>query len=185
MTSPPSVKRPLLLGHRGARRYAPENTLAAFELALEHGCDGFELDVRLTADSQPLICHDPKLFGLTVEENAFELVRARAALKGASLCRLPDVLSRLANRAFLDIELKVPGLEEITIAALRQTPPQRGYFVSSNVPEVLARLPEKVRSAYERFQLCPGCGRIYWEGTHYERLRRLLEVSAQPDAQDH
>jgi len=48
--------------------------------------------------------------------------------------------------------------------------------------EVLARLPEKVRGAYERFQLCPGCGRVYWEGTHYARLRRLLDLTAQPDA---
>ena len=32
--------------------------------------------------------------------------------------------------------------------------------------EVLARLPQKVRAAYERFQLCPGCGRIYWKGDH-------------------
>jgi len=50
--------------------------------------------------------------------------------------------------------------------------------------EVLARLPEKVRAAYERFQLCPGCGRIYWEGTHYARLRRLLEPAAAPAASD-
>ena len=48
--------------------------------------------------------------------------------------------------------------------------------------EVLARLPPKVRAAYDRFQLCPGCGRIYWEGTHYARLRRLLDLAAQPDA---
>ena len=48
--------------------------------------------------------------------------------------------------------------------------------------EVLGRLPEKVRAAYERFQLCPGCGRIYWEGTHYARLRRLLDPGPQPDA---
>lgn len=48
--------------------------------------------------------------------------------------------------------------------------------------EVLARLPAKVRGAYERFQLCPGCGRIYWEGTHYARLRRLLDRARQPDA---
>ena len=50
--------------------------------------------------------------------------------------------------------------------------------------EVLERLPEKVRGAYERFQLCPGCGRIYWEGTHYARLRRLLDLTAQPAAGD-
>ena len=44
--------------------------------------------------------------------------------------------------------------------------------------QVLARLPEKVRGAYERFQHCPGCGRIYWKGTHYARLRRLLDLAA-------
>ncbi len=49
--------------------------------------------------------------------------------------------------------------------------------------EVLERLPEKVRGVYERFQLCPGCGRIYWEGTHYARLKRLLDLAAHPDAQ--
>ena len=48
--------------------------------------------------------------------------------------------------------------------------------------QVLAPLPEKVRAAYERFQLCPGCGRIYWEGSHYARLRRLLDPIAQSDA---
>ena len=48
--------------------------------------------------------------------------------------------------------------------------------------EVLARLPQKVRAAHERFQLCPGCDRIYWEGTHYARLQRLLDPAARPDA---
>ena len=42
---------PLLLGHRGAvcSLGVPENTFASFDLALEHGCGGFEFDVRLTA----------------------------------------------------------------------------------------------------------------------------------------
>ncbi len=44
--------------------------------------------------------------------------------------------------------------------------------------EVLERLPQKVRAAYDRFQLCRGCGRIYWTGTHYIRLRRLLDLAA-------
>lgn len=57
-------------------------------------------------------------------------------------------------------------------AALREVPKA----------EVLARLLSIVRAAYDRFQLCPGCGRVYWEGTHYARLRRLLEQAAQPDA---
>lgn len=40
--------------------------------------------------------------------------------------------------------------------------------------EVAARLPDKVREYYDRFRRCPGCDRIYWQGTHYERLRRML-----------
>ncbi len=58
-----TAARPLLLGHRGARRAAPENTLEAFDLALAHGCDGFEFDVRMTRDGRCVICHDPRLRG--------------------------------------------------------------------------------------------------------------------------
>jgi glycerophosphoryl diester phosphodiesterase len=39
--------RPLIMAHRGARRRAPENTMAAFRLAAEMGADGIELDVQL------------------------------------------------------------------------------------------------------------------------------------------
>lgn len=40
---------------------------------------------------------------------------------------------------------------------------------------VLARLPEKVQGLYERFRRCPGCERVYWEGTHFERMKGVLE----------
>ena len=40
---------------------------------------------------------------------------------------------------------------------------------------VLDRLPEMVRDAYDRFKRCPGCGRVYWEGTHFERMRAVME----------
>jgi glycerophosphoryl diester phosphodiesterase len=49
---------PLILGHRGASAYAPENTLAAFRLALEQGADGFELDVALSRDEVVVVIHD-------------------------------------------------------------------------------------------------------------------------------
>jgi glycerophosphoryl diester phosphodiesterase len=54
-------RTPLVLGHRGAAADAPENTLAAFELALEQGADGIELDVTLTADGAPVVIHDDTL----------------------------------------------------------------------------------------------------------------------------
>jgi glycerophosphoryl diester phosphodiesterase len=54
-------RTPLVFGHRGASAYAPENTLAAFRLALAQGADGLELDVCLSADGVPVVIHDDTL----------------------------------------------------------------------------------------------------------------------------
>ena len=40
---------------------------------------------------------------------------------------------------------------------------------------VIDRVPEKVRSLYDRFRRCPGCERVYWEGTHFDRMKRFIE----------
>lgn len=50
--------RPLVMGHRGAMGYAPENTMASFELARKMGVDAIELDVHLSADGQLVVIHD-------------------------------------------------------------------------------------------------------------------------------
>jgi len=133
-----STSRPLLLGHRGARRYAPENTLPAFDLALEHGCDGFEFDVRLTSDGRAIICHDPKLAGIEIARNTYTQIYPRA---GGPPC-LEHVLARFASRAFLDIELKVAGLEHTVFTCLQESPPRRGYVLSSFSTDVVKALAE-------------------------------------------
>ena len=50
-----------VIAHRGASAEAPENTLPAFQAAVRHGADAFELDVRLTADGAPVVIHDDTL----------------------------------------------------------------------------------------------------------------------------
>jgi len=129
MTHPRS--RPLLLGHRGARalKSIPENTVASFDQALADGCDGFEFDVRLTADDKPVVCHNP-------QTGSFEIARSSVE-QLTGLAQLQDVLACYQDRAFLDIELKVSGLEAISLALLRNYPPRRGFVVSSFLPEVL------------------------------------------------
>jgi len=123
----------LLLGHRGARAFrdVPENTLASFELCLQHGCDGFEFDVRLAGDGQAVICHDATIGGMEI---------SRTPSADLPVPTLEDVLRRFAGRAFLDIELKVAGLERLTLAALRNHPPQKGYVVSSFLPDILSTI---------------------------------------------
>ncbi len=135
------MKRPLLLGHRGlsSRSFRiRENTLAAFDLALKHGCDGFEFDVRLTADDRAVICHGARFAGITIARAACKRLRA--------LPLLEDVLSRYASRAFLDIELKVPSIEPYVLEAISKFPPQRGYVVSSFLPGVLVDLRRRSQS---------------------------------------
>src|SRR5256886_3963741 len=122
--------RPLLLGHRGARavKSIPENTLASFDRALADGCDGFEFDARLTGDGRAVICHDERV-------GKIEVARAEShQLTGLPL--LPDVLDRYCSRAFLDIELKVDGLEKLVAELLERHQPRRGYVVSSFLPQV-------------------------------------------------
>jgi glycerophosphoryl diester phosphodiesterase len=135
------MNRPLLLGHRGLRSRSlriRENTLAAFELALQHGCDGFEFDVRLTADDRAVICHGARFAGITVAKAACQRVGA--------LPLLEDVLARYASRAFLDIELKVPGIEPYVLETISKFPPNRGYVVSSFLPAVLVDLRKRSQS---------------------------------------
>jgi glycerophosphoryl diester phosphodiesterase len=57
----PDSNFPLIIGHRGASAVAPENTLAAFERALDDGADGIEFDVRLARDGVPIVIHDATL----------------------------------------------------------------------------------------------------------------------------
>src|SRR5246127_5890377 len=103
-----TMARPLLLGHRGARaqKSIPENTLASFDQALADGCDGFEFDVRLTLDGKAVVCHEPEVGGIQIAQASVEQLTA--------LPQLQQVLARYQERAFLDIELKVSGLEKVT-----------------------------------------------------------------------
>src|SRR5215467_3741453 len=53
--------KPLVIAHRGASALAPENTLAAFRLALLLGAHGVEMDVHLTTDGVPVVIHDARV----------------------------------------------------------------------------------------------------------------------------
>ena len=124
--------RPILLAHRGAAKAVPENTLAAFDLAMEQGCDGFEFDVRLSGCGRAVVCHDAKVDGIAVSQASCSQL--------PPLPRLEEVVRRYGSRGFLDIELKTQGAETLALAALREHPPQRDYVVSSFLPEVVLEL---------------------------------------------
>jgi glycerophosphoryl diester phosphodiesterase len=109
---------PWRIAHRGARDQAPENTRSAFERALLFSIDGIELDVRMSADDVPVICHDATLQRLTGRRTPVEaLTRAQLEaldwggwfdpdFRGEPLPTLAQVLTLFAPRTRLLIEIK-------------------------------------------------------------------------------
>jgi glycerophosphoryl diester phosphodiesterase len=174
-----------MLGHRGARRGllgdgAPENTIAAFDLALAHGADGFEFDVRLTGDRKTILCHDPKFHRLVVRRNSLKYLCAAASVNGESPATLEDVLSRYRRSAFLNIEVKVRGMEDLVARAIKRTRPQQ-YFISSFLPSVIRGLHAQddslllgvlaqTRWQLRRWKTLP----IRYVAPHYRLLSRRL-----------
>ena len=173
--------RLLLLGHRGARRYAPENTLAAFDLALQHGAHGFEFDVRCTRDRQTVLCHDPKLNQLVLRRHTLKQLRESCDGSAPPPACLEEVLERY-RAAFLNIEVKVRGIEPIIVRAIRQAQPKH-YFISSFLPGVVRRLHAldnslilgalaQTRWQLRRWRILP----VHYVVPHYRLLtRRLVE----------
>ncbi|HEV2083899.1 MAG TPA: glycerophosphodiester phosphodiesterase family protein, partial [Gemmatimonadales bacterium] len=89
----------------------PENTLAAFELAVRQGADAFELDVRLTADGVPVVLHDPTLERTTDHTGPLAALRA-AALKDID-AGARFTLDRGKTFPFRAADVRIPTLTEI------------------------------------------------------------------------
>ncbi len=108
----------LRLAHRGDWRFAPENTIAAFEAAMRvPGCDGVELDVRIARDGTPVVIHDDTLRRVQHRDTRVDALPA-AELTLAGVPALAAVLAALPG-AWLDVELKGDDHGDATAAALR------------------------------------------------------------------
>lgn len=139
---------PLVLGHRGARARAPENTFAAFDLAMDEGADGVELDVRMTSDGALVIAHDDELHlasGRTVQVSKLSSAQL-ASLPESEHPPIPTLAAVLdwaaARAALLNVELKgdVPQPAWLARKAVRLLEPLEtsGILVSSFDPRQVA-----------------------------------------------
>jgi glycerophosphoryl diester phosphodiesterase len=121
----------LVAAHGGASSVAPQNTIEAFEQAIELGADMVEFDVRMTRDDVLVVVHD------SVRESAYDELPA-------AVPRLEEVLDTCAGRVALDVELKEGGYEEEVLRVVRGD-----FVVTSFLDEVVAtvkRLRPAVRA---------------------------------------
>lgn len=96
-----------IIGHRGARGLAPENTLVSLKKAIEHKADQIEIDVRVTKDGVPILQHDTKLAdqsgnNLSIAGHTYESLKARKS----DLATLAEALEFINGRVPIYVEVK-------------------------------------------------------------------------------
>jgi len=111
------MQPPLIYAHRGVSAHAPENTISAFLLAIEHGADGIEFDIKVTRDGKVIVLHDQTLQRTTTGSGDFknftydELRKLDAGSKFSTkyatekLPTLEEVFEAVGNRIGINIEL--------------------------------------------------------------------------------
>lgn len=102
-----------IIGHRGAKGLAPENTLAAIEAGIQAGADEVEIDVRVTSDNIPILWHDPTIKGFIVASHSLHELQQHKP----DLVSLEQAIHAVNRRVPLDIEVK-PDVPIVPIATL-------------------------------------------------------------------
>lgn len=112
-----SLPQPILFAHRGASAHAPENTLAAFYLAVEQKADAIELDAKLSADGEVVVIHDPTLdrtTGTPEKVNQMTLAELKALdagiffsekYQGEKIPALGEVFEAVGKEVLINVEL--------------------------------------------------------------------------------
>jgi glycerophosphoryl diester phosphodiesterase len=167
---------PAIIAHRGASAYAPENTLAAFKLALQQAADAIELDAKLTLDNHVVVIHDQTVdrttcnHGTVREMTLVEIRKLDAgshfdiAFQGEPIPTLEEVLKAVGQLTYVNIELtnyatptdSLP--EQVASIVLRNKMQHRVFFSSFN-PLALFRIRKLIPEAPISLLALPG-----WKG---------------------
>jgi glycerophosphoryl diester phosphodiesterase len=114
------MRKILCIAHRGASAYRPENTIRAFEKAIEQGADCIEIDVQRTADNELVVYHDLCFRdGRLVRDHNLSEVQCEGRKRGIDVPKLDEVFYCLGSRIKLNIEIKTPGVVDLLRAKFK------------------------------------------------------------------
>ena len=168
---------PIVTAHRGYSAAAPENTLPAFQLAIDHGCERAELDVQMTKDGIVMVTHDANLRRCAGRnENIYDLtydeVRRLDAGRwfgqkytGTRIPTLEEVLDQCKGRIQLNIEIKpnaaTPDLEAETIRIIYEKGFEHDCVITSQSYDTLCKVNELAPEIQTGYILALGVGSYY------------------------
>jgi glycerophosphoryl diester phosphodiesterase len=163
----------LRIGHRGAKAYAPENTLTSFKKALEIGVDAVELDVRKTKDNQLVVIHDADVKRTTdgeglVSELTLKEIKGFSAEEGEKIPTLQESLDFLDKKVKVFVELKEESVEEQVLSIVHERGLEKNVVIVSFLEEAL----KKVRALDKEIET----GLIY--AKHKNPVKAALELKA-------
>lgn len=121
----------LIIAHRGATSPARENTLEAFQKAIDLGADMIEFDVRRTKDLRHVVHHDPGISGVPLNQMTLRQARDRARAAGFHVPEIGEALELARGRIGLDIELKEEGYERELVLFVADVLRTEDFIVSS------------------------------------------------------
>lgn len=168
---------PVITSHRGYSSAAPENTLPAFQLAIDHGSDRAELDVQMTKDGVVMVTHDASLRRCTgrnayIYDLTYDEVRKldagrwfSAKYAGTKIPTLEEVLDLCKGKIQLNIEIKpnaaTPELEAETVRIIREKGFEKDCVITSQSYETLCKVKELDPEIETGYILALGVGSFY------------------------
>lgn len=137
--------QPLILAHRGANQYAPQNTIPAFKKAIELGADGVEFDVQMTLDGVLVVCHNFTVDQTSdgsgfISEMAFSELRQldfgswfSPEFSGTKIPTLEEVLDTVKDMKLINIEIKRPSVPHRQDVVQKTVDTIRRYSISDHL----------------------------------------------------
>ena len=192
-----------IIAHRGVSAHAPENTIAAFDMALEIGADAIETDVRSTKDGVLVLCHDSSTGriadkDLIIAETEYSALAAldlgkwfSPEFSGQRIVTPEDFLRRYAGRIPLCIEIKAPAIEAQVLDLIKKYP-SKDVTITAFEYETLRNVRQLHKDMYLGYlvwdineevfaridesridQVCPNIARVSEEQVRAARLKGL------------
>ncbi len=185
------MAKSLVIAHRGANKYAPQNTMHAFKKAYELGCDGFETDVHITKDGKIVICHNytidetstgkGKVADMTLDElKSYDFGSYFSKqFEGTEIPTIDEFLSfvETTDISVLNIEIKSPKASETaivreTIKAVKEHGLFDKLLISSFDPKLLVEakmIDGKCKTGFLYSPKSPTLPKMIWRQLRYTK----------------